>query len=161
MKYRRFFTLLVILAALCGCAHYEKPHPAAEFPSHAIMYDLHFAWETIPAADSVTVRGELKNARYDMMDNVELDLSLLDQTGNELEKQVFFPVPGQMIKDDYRSFLITFHHASPPGGTIQFLYRYRGIEAGGQGTAWMNSFQANAATGAVLRKPNEEPPTKF
>jgi len=149
----RLFRFLVILGlvALFGCAHQVQQDRPEEFPNRANRFDIRFAWGTQPAGDAIEVRGIATNVRFDYVEDLQLQLSLLDAGGRVIAKDTFFFIPSQIPRDASAPFAITLKGAASPGEKLQFLYQYRVVE-GNDTFTWNSRFIADAATGAVFHE---------
>jgi hypothetical protein len=145
---KHLFTLVALLFPLAGCA--ANPvviRPLNSYGEHYVQFDAILAWDVRGDAGHTVVDGVFKNVRYDEMDNIEVWIAALDDSGQVKARSVSFIIPHQLRQDDTAEFTVKLPVAPVPGTKLHFMYKYMAIEAGGDdggggGGNWMQSFDS-------------------
>ncbi|HJV64565.1 MAG TPA: hypothetical protein VJ550_02405 [Geomonas sp.] len=139
----RILSVLCMAIVLGGCATYRETTPRLdEYSQHYSQFDLQLAWNT-RVADGVTIiDGIVKNVRYQAVYDLEIWVSVLAPRQKVTARAVSYVIPSQLNLEDTARFSLELPQAVQPGSRLQFTYRYRATEGGGDngGTNWMQSF---------------------
>ena len=139
--------LIALLLFVGGCAAGPDLHRSRleNLPQHYAQFDLELAWQIKDMGAQTVIDGELKNARYAFMDNIEVWVATLDPSGKPAARSVSYIVPHELLRDELASFTVKLPVKAEPGAKLRFTYRYVGSDGGGRnmgGAAenWMQSF---------------------
>lgn len=141
MTWKAAVVLVVVLLA-SGCATYRNDslERLQTLPQHYELFDAKLAWDVKTVDSSTIISGVIKNIRYYMMEELEIQAAPLTADGREGARDTYF-VTG--IKENEAAPFILKLPAAPPGSTLRFRYRYIGNEGGGDSgdaLTWRQSF---------------------
>lgn len=135
---------IVILAMLAGCSTYRNvaQETLPTLPQQYAQFDVKMGWKATTDNRGTIIDGVVKNIRYFEMDDLEIWVWVLDNSGREqLRAMTFVPT---LRENQAAPFAINLPPL-PSGTRLSFMYRYLAYEGGGDsGNAdrWMQSFDA-------------------
>ncbi len=134
---------LVVVLLTAGCATTYRNDSLVRLqnlPQHYELFDAKLAWEASTTDSSTTISGVIKNIRYFMMEEVEIQVATLAVDGREVARDTYFVT---RIKENEAEPFILKLPAVSPGSTLRFHYRYIGNDGGGDSgdaLTWRQSF---------------------
>jgi len=141
---RNSILIAMILLQMCGCATYRSDNPERllTLPQHYAEFDLKLAWEVKPVEGSTVIDGVVKNIRYYQMDELEIWVLSLDAEGKVVHRAADFVY--SLKENEVAQFTLKLPRLAS-GSRIRFMYRYIGIEGGGDSRdsmSWRQSFDS-------------------
>ena len=132
------------LVLLSGCATYRNDNleRMQALPLHYSQFDVKLAWEVKSFGSSTDIDGVVQNIRYYEMDDLEIWVSSLDAKGEEMHRAADFVY--SLKENEVAPFTLKI----PPvasGTKLRFMYRYIGLEGGGEAggdVSWRQSFES-------------------
>jgi hypothetical protein len=126
---RKIAVLTAMLFILTACHGYVPPRydPALYLHSYE-AYDLTYNWKVEKKEDSITIAGFAQSTRLPYINNLELTLSLLDESGKTVSQASYFLIP-PLLTEEKQPFTVTL--PLKPGTkpvTIKFFYEYHVVE---------------------------------
>jgi len=123
------FSLLVLLG---GCATYPDVNQErlVSLPQHYSQFDVDLAWQVKSNAGQATIDGELKNKRFEYMDDIEVWVAVLDPAGKTMAKSVSYINPHELKRGEISPFGLRLPVPAPPGTKLRFTYKYSGTDGG-------------------------------
>ena len=124
--------LVLLLISLGACAtHPDLALQRLEsLPQHYSQFDVDLAWEVRSAGSQAEVDGELRNLRYQFMDDIEVWVALLDAEGKQVARSVSYLSPHELRQNEIAAFQLTLPAAAPVGSKLRFTYNYTATDGG-------------------------------
>lgn len=137
----RFGAILLMLAMSGGCSYQrlELIQPALFVEQHR-EFDLDMGWNTTREGTSLIVTGYVKNIRYFIMQDLELQIATLDAKGNVMARQSYAIIPTSLGQGDSSRFSVRLPSKPGTESGLRFQYNYRAFEGADMSLSWMNSF---------------------
>ena len=129
----RYLCILIsFLIFLGGCAAYPDVNRdrLESLPQHYVQFDVDLAWQVKSVGSQTLVTGELKNLRFQFMDDIEVWVAALDAAGKQRARSVSFIAPHELRKGEIAPFSLTLPVAVAQGSTLRFTYNYTGSDGG-------------------------------
>jgi hypothetical protein len=121
--------LTAMLFILTSCHGYVPPRfDPALYPYSYEAYDLTYSWNVEKKEASITITGFAQSTRLPYIKNLELTLSLLDESGKTLGQVSYFFIPPQLTEEK-QPFTVTL--PVKPGtkpAKIKFFYEYHLVD---------------------------------
>jgi len=130
---QRLSVMFSLLLLLGGCATYPDMdrERLIGLPQHYSQYDVELAWQVKSDAARTMVDGELKNLRFQFMDNIEVWVAVLGAAGKTEARSVSYVIPHELKIGEIAPFSLTLKVPAPPGSKLRFTYKYSGLDGGG------------------------------
>lgn len=140
----RLYSLLIVMILLIagGCATYRDDSLARldTLPQHYAQFDIQMAWEVKPAQGSTVIDGVVKNIRYFEMNQLQIQVSSLDDNGRKVHHAVDFI--NTLRENEAGSFTLKLPQLES-GSRLRFIYSYIGTDGGRSGgISWEQSFES-------------------
>jgi hypothetical protein len=131
------------IAVLPGFTPVDSPAAMemAQMPHHYTQFDVKMGWAVIRGDKETVIKGVIKNIRYDVMEDVEVWVSLVDAQGRLLARETDYIIPRRQNLDDVAPFSFRLPVAAPSDAKLIFTYKYLGCEGEEEACAWMQSFE--------------------
>jgi len=123
------FSLLILLG---GCATYPDVNQErlASLPQHYSQFDVDLSWQVKTDGTQTSIDGELKNLRFEYMDDIEVWVAVLDAAGKTKAKSVSYINPHELKRGEIAPFSLRLPVPAPPGTKLRFTYKYSGTDGG-------------------------------
>lgn len=125
--------LISFLIFLGGCATTQPNVDQARLeslPQHYVQFDVDMAWQVKSVGSQTYVTGELKNLRFQFMDEIEVWVAVLDAAGKQKARSVSFIAPHELKQGEVAPFSLTLPVAVSQGTKLRFTYNYTGSDGG-------------------------------
>jgi hypothetical protein len=144
MRRNSIVIAMILLLQMCGCATYRSDNAERmqTLPQRYSELDLKLAWEVKQVGDSTVIDGVVKNIRYYQMDELEIWVLSLDAEGKVVHRAADFVY--SLKENEVAQFTLKIPRLAS-GSRIRFMYRYIGIEGGGDSRdslSWRQSFDS-------------------
>lgn len=106
-------------------------------------FDVKLSWHIRTIDRKTVVEGLIQNIRYQIMEDIEVWVALLDSRGKTVSRAVDIVMPRRLDMNETTVFSARFPVVVPHGAKLVFTYKYSGSD-GGDGEKWMQSFDAFA-----------------
>jgi len=106
-------------------------------------FDVKMSWEIQTIDRKTVIDGVIQNVRYAIMEGIEIWVALPDSSGKTVNRAVDLVMPGRLENGETAAFRVLLPVVVPRGARLVFTYSYDGYD-GGDGTRWMQSFDAYA-----------------
>lgn len=134
-----------IAVLLNGCVTYRNDslERMQTLPQHHSQFDAKLAWQVKSDGSSTVIEGVVQNIRYYEMDELEIWVFVLDAKGKEVYHAADFVYS---LKEHEAAQFMLKMPLSASGTRLRFLYRYTGLDGGGESggaSKWSQSFETN------------------
>lgn len=141
--------LVLLIALLAGCAGTGQLNRTQieSLPYHYRQFDVDLGYQISSLGSQTLVDGALKSLRYQYMDDIEVWVAALDQTGRPVAKGVSYLVPHELRIGEVAAFSVKLPVVVLPGSKLRFTYRYSASDGGdAKGEERLQSFDAVVPT---------------
>ena len=144
MKTRLLIFFMLSLIVLSGCMFSTyKPIIYDDYSAKEQMFDLTFGWNQSISGNKFVIDGYVRNNRYYIVNNLELQVSLVDKDGRQKTRETFFFIPADLRLDDSTRFNVSLNAHPQSGDLLNFYYRYNAYEGDAEAFTWVNNFKVN------------------
>lgn len=112
---------------------------------HYSQFDVNMGWDVKVENGNTVINGVIQNTRYATMEDIEIWVSSLDDSGKIVSRSVCYVIPRVLERDNIAPFGIKLPTMVTPGTKLLFTYKYNGFDGGGAddgGVSWMQSFES-------------------
>lgn len=137
--------VVVVMSLSSGCARNGyRAVREADYPATQRMFDVTMGWKTNVTERGMTVDGYVRNTRYYIISDMDMIVSLMDESGREKARDTFNFIPRDLQMDNSSGFSVVLGAHPRAGDMIRFQYRYDALDARDGGYVWRHSFQVPA-----------------